>query len=108
MGSELFSGTDDKVEIRLYGQNGETTEWFELTKPFQNGFERLSHDDNCVNYRKQPETIGLLEKIGIRKFGSDRMTIEYIYFQSIQRNFIFQIGRWIKTYAKEYMFEILN
>ena len=33
MSSNVFSGTDDKVNIRLHGQNGETTEWFKLTKP---------------------------------------------------------------------------
>ena len=73
MGSELFSGIDGKVEIRLFGQNGETTEWFELTQPFHNGFERLSQDDYCVNFSKHSDTIGLLENIGIRNFGSDRM-----------------------------------
>ena len=72
MSSNLFSGTDDKVEIRLYGQNREPAEWFELTKPFHDGFERLSMDYYCVNFGKQSQRIGLLEKIGIRKFGSDR------------------------------------
>ena len=48
MGSALFSGTDDKVEIRLYGPNSEISEWLALTEPLLidgiDGFERLSQD----------------------------------------------------------------
>ena len=35
------SGTDDKIEIQLEGQNGTFTEWFELDSPswFYNDFE---------------------------------------------------------------------
>ena len=69
------------------------------------GFERLSTDIYCVNFGKEPETIGLLEKIGIRKFGSDRMMIDEILIKSNQTS-IFQVNRWIKTHAKEYIFEL--
>ena len=45
MSSLLFSGTDDKVEIRLYGLDDETTEWFELKNSSGYAtFERLKRD----------------------------------------------------------------
>ena len=108
MSNKLFSGTDDKVEIRLYGQNGEMTEWFELMEPShgKNGLERLSTDVYCVNFRKRPETIGRLEKIGIQKFGSDRMMIDEILIQSNYRNMFFPVGQWIRTHAEEHLFEL--
>ena len=108
MSDKLFSGTDDKVEIRLYGQNGEITQWFELMEPSHgtDGLERLSTDVYCVNFRKRPETIGRLEKIGIQKFGSDRMMIDEILIQSNYRNMFFPVGQWIRTHAEEHLFEL--
>merc|ERR1712007_313516 len=39
--NDAKSGTDDKVEIQLEGQNGTISEWFELDSPkwFYNDFE---------------------------------------------------------------------
>ena len=36
-----YSGTDDKIEIQLEGQNGTFSEWFKLNSPswFYNDFE---------------------------------------------------------------------
>lgn len=108
MSGKLYSGTDDQVEICLHGQNGEKTEWFELTNGSKNNkLERLSLDVFCANFKNQPATIGLLENIGIRKFGSDRMMIHYILIQINHSNMLFrqrQVGRWIKTNAEEYIF----
>ena len=106
MSSKLFSGTDDKVEIRLYGRKNETTDWFELTQPFHNGLERLSEDIYCV---KTDKHFKKLKKIGIRKFGTDDMMIDSI---SIRHRFSgrisggsFPVDRWIKKDAKEYIYK---
>ena len=112
MSGNLYSGTDDKVKIRLHGQNGEKTEWFELTNGSKNNkLERLSSDVFCAKFKKQP---GLLEKIGIQKFGSDRMMIDIIFVQINHREMVFQqrqlakSRRWIKTDAKEYIFHSVD
>ena len=106
MSDKFFSGTNDKVEIRLYGQNGEITEWFELTKPSHDGFERLSQDMYRVKTQKRPEAIGRLEKIGIRKFGSDSMMIDEILIRSNHKSMVFQVGQWINTDTIEHTFEL--
>ena len=112
MSGNLYSGTDDKVKIRLHGKNGEKTEWFELTNGSKNNkLERLSSDVFCAKFKKQP---GLLEKIGIQKFGSDRMMIDIIFVQINHREMVFQqrqlakSRRWIKTDAKEYIFHSVD
>ena len=67
IGNDMFSGSDDQNEIRLYGNsvNGgdaEKTEWLQLRKPFDivdgkpihnfNGFEQLSKEIYCVKFVK--------------------------------------------------------
>ena len=90
MSGNLFSGTDDKVEIRGYDQNGKTTEWYEVTNPFHNGIGRLSKDYYyCVNFGKQLDQ-GYLDKIGIRKFGSDHM-IDQIFLRYSGNNMFFRV-----------------
>ena len=88
------------------------TEWFELTNGSKNNkLERLSQDVFCAKFKKQP---GLLEKIGIQKFGSDRMMIDIIFVQINHREMVFQqrqlakSRRWIKTDAKEYIFHSVD
>ena len=110
MSSKLFSGTDDRVEIRLYGRKNETTDWLELSKPFHNGFERLSEDIYCIQTDKQ---LKKLKKVGIRKFGTDDMMIEWISIRhSLSASLsgslsgaTFPVGKWIKKDEKEYIFE---
>ena len=80
----------------------------EFSKPFCNGFERLSNDTYCVEIVKNLST---LSEISIRKtdrlpnFYCDDMKIEVI---SIWLNvpcslsgFVFPVGRWIKEDTKE-------
>ena len=69
MSSKLFSGTDDKVEIRLYDSFNNTTEWLELDKQFNNGFERLSTDIYCI--KPDIQVVNIITTTGIRKFGND-------------------------------------
>ena len=106
MSSDLWSGTNDKVEIRIFGPNKETTEWVELTKPSYNGFERLSNDTYCVRIFKH---FSKLSQISIRKTGTDDLMIDEI---SIWRNvpgslsgFVFPVGRWITENTEEYFFK---
>ena len=73
MSSKLFSGTDDKVEIRLYDSFNNTTEWLELDKQFNNGFQRLSNDIYCIKPNLQ--VVNIITTIGIRKSGNDDMMI---------------------------------
>merc|ERR1711937_904940 len=76
MGSDLWSGTDDEVEIRLYFLDGSVSEWFDLRIPMYNAFERLAIDSFCV--RPQQGTLQKLSFIGLRKFGRDQMKIEAV------------------------------
>ena len=98
MSSDLWSGTDDKVEIRLYGPNQSKSDWLELTRPTVDGFERLSEEFYCVKTESQPDFD--FKKIGIRKLGSDDMNIVYI---SIERRY-FTVMQWIKDDGREYIF----
>ena len=103
MSSLLFSGTDDKVEIRFYGLDDETTEWFELEKsPGYDTFERLTRDIFCKKPEKQLE---IVKKIGIRKFGSDRMMIEEISIRDKHTVTFFPVHRWIIEDSEEYIFQ---
>ena len=106
MGSALFSGTDDKVEIRLYGPNSEISEWLALTEPIIGGiygFERLSRDTYCVKTEKDFRRI---TKLGIRKFGTDHMMIETIKISNEQFKSYFFIDTWIENEKQEYIFEM--
>ena len=106
MSSNLFSGTDDKVEIRLYGRKNELTDWLELSKPFHNGLERLSEDIYCIKTDKQFKN---LNKIGIRKFGTDDMMIEWIMIHlrisGSLSGAVFSTRKWIERDENEYIFE---
>ena len=95
MGSDLWSGTDDKVEIRLYFPDGSVSEWFNLHKPMYNAFERLSTDSFCVRPQR-----GILRKpsfIGFRKLGHDQMKVESIMVSTVMSSSVFNVGQWIKT-----------
>ena len=103
MSSLLFSGTDDKVEIRLYGLDDETTEWFELKNSSGHAtFERMGRDIFCKKTENQLE---VLKKIGIRKFGSDRMMIEEISIRDKKILTFFPVHRWIIEDSEEYIFQ---
>ena len=103
MSSLLFSGTDDKVEIRLYGHDDETTEWFELEDSSGYAtFERLGRDIFCKKTGKQLE---ILKKIGIRKFGSDRMMIDEISIRDKKFLTFFPVHRWVIEDSEEYIFQ---
>jgi hypothetical protein len=102
MGSDLWSGTDDKVEIRLYFLDGSISKWFDLRIPMYNAFERLSIDSFCV----QPQE-GTLQKpsyIGLRKFGRDQMKIEAVMVSTMISSSAFNVGQWIRT-NDEYVFQ---
>ena len=88
--SDIFSGTDDNVEVRIYGKTEEnvsiTTPWFKLNSGF-NDFQRLSKKVFCVKSRPLPFhslpfipmiAIKDLTKIGIRKSGSDDLKLNDI------------------------------
>ena len=95
MGSDLWSGTNDKVEIRLYFPDGSVSEWFNLDKPMYNAFERLSTDSFCVRPQR-----GILRKpsfIGFRKLGHDQMKVESIMVSTVMSSSVFNVGQWIKT-----------
>ena len=108
MGSELFSGTDDKVEIRLYGIHREVSEWLEFTEPIytSDGFERLAQDVYCV---KAENIFKKITMIGIRKFGTDDMKIDTIVIRNLNEdcNGVYQIDQWIKKEG-QYIFEALR
>ena len=101
VGSLLWSGTDDKVEIRLYGPNDNKSYWIELAKPAHDDFERMSTEFYCVN---QPNFD--IKKIGIRKLGNDNMYLSAIYIRDhYQYNRYFNVDQWIKEDAREYIFQ---
>ena len=112
MGSVLFSGTDDKVEIRLYGINGEISEWLGLTESLLidgiDGFERLSEDTYCVKTEKDFKTEEIITKVGIRKFGTDRMMIDTISISHGEFGSFFLIDQWIKEEKQEFIFEAFS
>lgn len=95
MGSDLWSGTDDEVEIRLYFLDGSVSEWFDLRIPMYNAFERLSIDSFCV--RPQSGTLQKPSFIGLRKFGRDQMKIESVMVSSMMSSSAFNVGQWIRT-----------
>ena len=95
MGSDLWSGTDDEVEIRLYFLDGSVSEWFDLRIPMYNAFERLSIDSFCV--RPQSGTLHKPSFIGLRKFGRDQMKIESVMVSSMMSSSAFNVGQWIRT-----------
>ena len=101
MGSDLWSGTDDEVEIRLYSLDGSVSEWFDLRIPMYNAFERLSIDSFCV--RPQQGTLQKPSFIGLRKFGRDQMKIEAVMISTNFSSSIFNIGQWIRT-SDEFLF----
>ena len=103
MGSKLFSGTDDKVEIRFYGIHRNISEWLELSEPIltSDGFERLSYDVYCVKTEKIFKKISM---IGIRKFGTDDMMIDTILIWNEKCSGIYRIDQWIRKEG-EYIFE---
>ena len=95
MGSDLWSGTDDKVEIRLYFPDGSVSEWFNLHKPMYNALERLSTDSFCVRPQR-----GIPRKpsfIGFRRLGHDQMKVEAIMVSTVMSSSVFNVGQWIKT-----------
>ena len=76
----------------------------EVTNPFHNVIERPLKDPYyCVNFGKQLEQ-GYLDKIGIRKFGSDRMMIDQIFARHPGNHMFFRLVD--KTHAKEYTFKL--
>ena len=101
MGSDLWSGTDDEVEIRLYFLDGSVSEWFDLRIPMYNAFERLSIDSFCV--RPQQGTLQKPSFIGLRKFGRDQMKIEAVMVSTNFSSSIFNVGQWIRT-SDEFLF----
>ena len=107
MSDKLFAGTDDKVEIRLYGSHNETTQWFELDGPYHDGLERLSHDIYCI---KADKHFKILQEIGIRKFGTDSLMIdEILIWHSLfgpLSGAVFPVYRWINEDTKEYIFAV--
>ena len=98
IGSPLWSGTDDKVEIRLYGPNNSKSNWIELIKPAVDGFERLSNEFYCVKTENQPDFD--FKKIGIRKLGNDDMHLDSINI----RYGYFYVNQWIRDDTREYLF----
>ena len=102
IGSDLWSGTDDEVQVRFYFLDGSVTEWFNLNQPLFNDFERLSTNYFCV----KPQQGKRLQKpafIGIRKFGHDQMKIEGIAVWTKMSSSIFDVGQWIRS-DNEYRF----
>merc|ERR1719379_1601407 len=95
MGSDLWSGTDDKVEIRLYFLDGSVSKWFDLRIPMYNAFERLSIDTFCV--RPQQGTLKKPSIVGLRKFGRDQMKIEAVMVSTMMSSSVFNVGQWIRT-----------
>ena len=102
MGSDLWSGTDDKVEIRLYFLDGSISKWFDLRIPMYNAFERLSIDFFCV--KPQEGTLQKPSYIGLRKFGRDQMKIESVMVSTMISSSAFNVGQWIRT-NDEYVFQ---
>ena len=109
MGSANFSSTDDKVEIRLYGPNNERSEWLGLTYSVLidgiYGFERLSQNTYCVETEKDFRRI---TKVGIQKFGTDRMMIDTISIKHGEFGSFFVIDQWIKEREEEFIFEAFS
>ena len=95
MGSDLWSGTDDQVQIRLYFPDRSVSEWFILHKPMYNAFERLSTDSFCV--RPQRGTPRKPSFIGLRKLGNDQMKVEAIMVSTVTSSSVFNVGQWIKN-----------
>lgn len=102
MGSDLWSGTDDKVEIRLYFLDGSISKWFDLRIPMYNAFERLSIDFFCV--KPQEGTLQKPSYIGLRTFGRDQMKIESVMVSTMISSSAFNVGQWIRT-NDEYVFQ---
>ena len=104
MASDLWSGTDDKVEIRIYSFDS-ATKWFDLKKEYQPNdkkvdiLERLSIDTFCVEpdeeFASNPDNFPVA--IGLRKFGSDDMKIEKIVIRRFGLTSIFYVQQWIKN-----------
>ena len=102
--SDLWSGTDDKVEIRIFSFDS-VTEWIDLEKKYKSIdkkvdiFERLSIDTFCVEpdeeFASNPGNFP--EAIGLRKFGSDDMKIEKIVIRRFELTSIFYVQQWIKN-----------
>ena len=101
MGSDLWSGTDDEVEIRFYFLDGSVSEWFDLRIPMYNAFERLAIDTFCV--QPQQEILSRPSFIGLRKFGRDQMKIESIMVSTMISSTVFNVGHWIRT-NEEFIF----
>ena len=104
MGSDLWSGTDDRVEIRIYSFDS-ATKWFDLEKKYQpidkkvDILERLSIDTFCVEpdeeFASNPDNFPVA--IGLRKFGSDDMKIEKLVITRFGLTSIFYVQQWIKN-----------
>ena len=102
IGSDLWSGTDDEVQVRFYFLDGSVTEWFNLNQPMFNDFERFSTNYFCVK-AQQGKRLQNPAFIGIRKFGHDRMKIEGIAVWTKMSSSLFDVGQWIRS-DNEYRF----
>merc|ERR1712156_401614 len=108
MSSYLWSGTNDKIEIRLYKYGDPMTDWLELKTPMHVDFNQLSFNIFCIN----PSFIGSglkPTKIGIRKSGSDDMKIDSITIREPGKSLdneraFFDIDQWIRT-NDEFIFD---
>ena len=106
MSSDIFSGTDDKVDVRLYSGEKKTTEWFQLDTPRHNDFERLSTGTYCME--SDTHNFFRPEKIGILKDGSDKMKIFAIRIDTGRQIFFVEdIEQWIEK-PHEYVFNVTS
>merc|ERR1719189_925787 len=106
-GKEAKSGTNDKIEIQLLGQNGTLSEWFELDSPkwFYNDFET---DLKTIYYAQFDSTseLGIIEHIKLRKNGwNDWKAKEVIVDdETHEHGHLFELDFWFKD-NQEYTFE---
>ena len=106
MSSDIFSGTDDKVDVRLYSGEKKTTGWFQLDTPRHNDFERLSTKTYCME--SDNHKFFRPEKIGILKDGSDKMKINAIEIDTGRQTFFVEdIEQWIEK-PHEYVFNVTS
>ena len=106
MSSDIYSGTDDKVEVRLYSSKKKATKWFQLDTPRHNDFERLSSGTYCME--SEIHDFSRPTKIGIFKTGSDKMKINAVEIDTGREIFfVEEIEQWINK-SKEYVFNVTS
>merc|ERR1711893_400814 len=101
------SGTDDKIEIQMEGQNGTVTEWFQLNSPswFYNDFETDLKTTYYAQFESTAE-LGIIEHIGLRKNGWNDWKVKEIIVddETHEHGHLFEINQWIKG-DEDYFFE---